>query len=129
MLNKVILIGRLTDDPELKHLQNGTAICSFTVAVARSYVKSGEQRQTDFLDVVAWNKLAEFIAKWFAKGRPIIVVGELQSRLWTDKAGAKRKSIDVVANEIRFAEAKKEPMKPEEMVPVEENIEEEDLPW
>jgi len=108
MLNKAILMGRLTADPELRKTQNGTSVTSFTLAVNRSYTRAGEQAQTDFIDVVAWRNTAEFVSRYFAKGQLVAVEGQIQTRSWEDKNGQKRKSVEVVANEVFFAEPKRD---------------------
>ena len=105
--NKVILIGRLTADPELKQSQNGTSVTSFSLAVDRRFSKEGQPKQTDFITIVAWRNTAEFICKHFGKGQAILVEGELQIRMWTDNDGQKRYAGEVVASEVRFCEAKK----------------------
>ncbi len=107
MLNKAILMGRLTGDPELRHTPNNTAVTSFTLAVNRSFSRSGEQ-QTDFIDVVAWGSTAEFVTKWFHKGMLVAVSGRIQTRNWEDKQGNKRKSVEIIADEVHFAEPKRE---------------------
>ncbi|MCX7614895.1 MAG: single-stranded DNA-binding protein [Clostridiales bacterium] len=107
MLNKAILMGRLTGDPELRHTPNNTAVTSFTLAVNRSFSRSGEQ-QTDFIDIVAWGSTAEFVTKWFHKGMLVAVSGRIQTRNWEDKQGNKRKSVEIVADEVHFAEPKKD---------------------
>ena len=91
MLNKVILMGRLTADPELRRTQSNTAVTSFTLAVNRSYTRQGEQPQTDFIDIVAWSSTAEFVSRWFRKGLLVAVCGRLQVRNWEDKQGQKRR--------------------------------------
>ena len=106
MLNKAILMGRLTRDPEMRYTQNNTPVVSFSIAVDRNY-SSGNEKQADFIDIVAWRKTAEFVAKWFGKGQLIIIVGSIQSRRWQDKNGANRTSIEVVADEVQFGETKK----------------------
>ena len=103
--NKVILMGRLTSDPELKQTQNGVAVTSFNIAVDRRF-KQGEERQTDFITIVAWKNTAEFICKYFGKGQAILVCGELQTRSWEDQQGNKRYATEVVASEVSFCEAK-----------------------
>lgn len=108
MLNKTILMGRLTADPELRKTQNNTSVASFTMAVNRSFTRQGEQPQTDFIDVIAWSATAEFISKWFRKGMQVAVAGRLQTRNWEDRNGNKRKSTEVVAEEVHFAEGKKD---------------------
>ena len=107
MLNKVILMGRLTADPELKATPSGVMVSKFTLAVPRSYVKQGEERQTDFVNCVAFRSQAEFISKYFSKGSLVVIVGELQSRSWEDSDGNKRSATDVIVNEVHFAESKK----------------------
>lgn len=108
MLNRAILMGRLTADPELRKTQNGTSVTTFTLAVNRSYTRSGEQPQTDFIDIVAWRGTAEFVSRYFVKGQLVAVEGQIQTRLWEDKAGQKRKSVEVVASEVHFAEPKRD---------------------
>ena len=105
-MNQVVLMGRLTRDPELRHTQSGTAVASFTLAVDRPKNKDGE-RLTDFIDIVAWKGTAEFVSKYFTKGQMAAVEGRLQLRNWTDKEGNKRVSAEVVADNIYFAESKK----------------------
>ena len=104
MLNKAILMGRLTADPELRHTQSNIPVTSFTLAVDRSF---GKEKQTDFLDIVAWRNTAEFVAKWFSKGMLVAVSGRMQTRTWEDKQGNKRKTTEVVADEVFFAEGKR----------------------
>lgn len=106
MLNKAILMGRLTRDPELRHTQSNTAVCSFTLAIDRDYSKT-EQKETDFIDCTAWGKTAEFVSKWFQKGVMAIVVGRVQSRKWQDKNGNNRTSVEVNCAEVMFGESKK----------------------
>lgn len=103
--NKVILMGRLTADAELKQTQSGTAVTSFTLAVDRKYNK-GEDKQCDFITIVAWKQTAEFICKYFKKGSAILLCGELQTRSWKDNQGNNRNATEVVANEVSFCEAK-----------------------
>ena len=107
-MNVVALMGRLTADPELRRTQNNTAVTSFTLAVNRKPSRSGEQPQTDFIDIVAWSYTAEFVSKWFSKGQQVAVVGRIQTRTWEDKQGQKRKSVEVVADEVHFAEPKRD---------------------
>lgn len=107
-LNKVILIGRLTADPELKQTGSGVAVTSFTLAVDRKYNKDAVKK-ADFITIVAWRQTAEFICKYFRKGSAIIVLGELQTRSWDDSNGKKHYSTEVVASEVSFAESKKTP--------------------
>ena len=104
-LNKVILAGRMTADPELKATPNGISVCSFSVAADRRYSK--DNKQTDFINVVAWRSTAEFITKYFSKGNSICVCGSIQTRNYTDKNGNKRTAVEVVAEEATFCEGKK----------------------
>jgi single-strand DNA-binding protein len=108
MLNHVVLMGRLTRDPELRHTQSGAAVASFTLAVEQDY-KSNDtgEKKADFIDIVAWRNTAEFVLKYFAKGQLVAVSGRLQIRDWTDKDGNKRKSAEIVAESVYFAEGKK----------------------
>ena len=107
MLNKAILMGRLTRDPELKYTQGNLPVIQFTVAVERNRAAQGQEKQTDFINVVAWRKTAEFVSQWFAKGMMIIVEGSIQSRRWQDKEGHNRTTIEVVASAVQFGETKK----------------------
>ena len=108
--NKVILIGNLTADPELKQTQNGISVTSFSIAVSRRFSsKSTENaQQADFINIVAWRNTAEFITKYFQKGKSILIVGSLQTRNWTDQNGQKRYITEVVAEEAQFVEKKGE---------------------
>lgn len=108
MLNTVVLMGRLTSDPELRHTSNDVAVTSFTLAVNRSYAKAGTERVTDFIDVVAWRNTAEFVSKYFNKGQLVAVQGSIQTRTYQDKDGNKRKAFEVVADNVHFAEPKRE---------------------
>lgn len=105
--NKVIIMGRLTADPEAKQTQSGTAVVSFTLAVDRRYNK-GEEKQCDFINVVAWKQTADFICRYFKKGQAMLVCGELQTRSWQDNSGNKRHATEVLASEVTFCEAKRE---------------------
>ena len=105
MLNVVVLTGRLTADPELKTTSSGISVCSFSVAVERRY-RSGEERQTDFINVVAWRASAEFVSKYFKKGQMIAVEGSLQTRRYQDKEGKNRTAHEVVASNVQFADFK-----------------------
>jgi single-strand DNA-binding protein len=116
--NKVIIIGNLTQDPELKQTQSGTSVCSFNVAVNR-FSKEPDAKKVDFFTVVAWHTKAEFVTRYFKKGQSIIVCGRLENREWSDKQGNKRISTEIIAEEISFAgnkesdtEAKNEPYVP-----------------
>ena len=107
-MNHIVIMGRLTRDPELRHTPNGVAVASFSLAVDRGFTpKDGSEKQTDFIDVVAWRNSAEFVAKYFVKGQMAAVVGRLQIRDWQDKDGNKRRSAEVVADNIYFTESKK----------------------
>ena len=108
MLNKVILMGRLTRDPEMRYTQSNTPVASFTLAIDRDRKDPNGEKQTDFVDCVTWNKQAEFVKSWFAKGMMAIVVGRIQSRNWEDRNGNKRTSIEINANEVLFGEPKKD---------------------
>lgn len=105
MLNKVILMGRLTRDPEIRYTQNNTPVASYSIAVDRNYSKA-QDKQTDFIDIVSWNKSAEFVSKWFKKGSLIVVVGRLQVRKWQDKDGNNRISYEVISEEVSFGGSK-----------------------
>ena len=107
MLNKIILMGRLTRDPELRRTQSGTAVASFTLAVDRDYKSQDGERETDFIDVVAWRGTGEFVSKYFTKGRMAVVEGRLQVRDWKDKDGAKRRSTEVIADNVYFGDSKR----------------------
>ena len=107
MLNKIILMGRLTRDPELRRTQSGTAVASFTLAVDRDYKPQDGERETDFIDIVAWRGTGEFVSKYFSKGRMAVVEGRLQVRDWKDKDGAKRRSTEVIADNVYFGDSKK----------------------
>ena len=104
MINKAILMGRLTRDPELRHTGTGTPVCSFTIAIDNGY---GENRQTDFINCVAWNKTAEFVSNYFTKGKMIIVIGRISTRSWEGQDGKKNYATEVVASEVSFGESKR----------------------
>ena len=107
-MNQIVIMGRMTRDPELRHTPNGVAVASFSLAVDRGYAsKESGERQTDFIDVVAWRGTAEFVSKYFTKGQMTAVTGRLQIRDWTDKDGNKRRSAEVVADNIYFTESKR----------------------
>ena len=105
MINKVILMGRLTKDPELRHTNSGTPVCSFSIAVNNGY---GENQTTDFINCAAWNKQAEFVERNFSKGKMIIVVGRIHTRTWEGSDGKKNYATEVIANEVSFGESKRE---------------------
>ena len=109
MLNRIILMGRLTRDPELRHTQTGTPVASFSLAVDRDFKdKTTGEKSTDFIDVVAWRSTAEFVSKYFTKGRMAVVEGRLQIRDWTDKDGGKRRSAEIVADNVYFGDSKRD---------------------
>lgn len=108
MLNRIIIMGRLTRDPELRHTQSDTAVTSFTLAVDRDFKGEDGKRATDFIDVVAWRAVAEFVAKYFTKGRMAIVEGRLQLRDWKDKDGNARRSAEVIADNVYFGDSKRD---------------------
>lgn len=108
MLNVVAIMGRLVADPELRTTTQGHSVCSFRIACDRSYVQQGQERQADFIDIVAWRQQADFVSKYFRKGSVIAVEGSLQTRQYQDKQGSKRTAVEVVANNISFAGAKRQ---------------------
>ena len=108
MLNHITIMGRLTRDPELRRTGSGIAVASFTVAVDRDFGgREGGERETDFIDCVAWRQTGEFVSKYFTKGSMIVVSGRLQIRNWTDKEGGKRRSAEVVADNVYFGESRR----------------------
>lgn len=108
MLNVVAIMGRLVADPELRTTTQGNSVCSFRIACDRSYVQQGQERQADFIDIVAWRQQADFVSKYFQKGSMIAIEGSLQTRQYQDKQGNKRTAVEVVANNISFAGAKRQ---------------------
>lgn len=108
MLNHITIMGRLTRDPELRRTGSGIAVASFTVAVDRDFSANGGEKETDFIDCVAWRQTGEFVSKYFTKGRMIVVDGRLQIRGWTDKDGNKRRTAEVVADNCYFGDSKKD---------------------
>ena len=109
MLNRIILMGRLTRDPELRHTQSGTAVASFTLAVDRDFKsRDGGDRATEFIDIEAWRSTAEFVSKYFTKGRMAVVEGRLQIRDWPDRDGGKRRSAEVIADNVYFGDSKRD---------------------
>ena len=106
MLNHITLMGRLVRDPELRRTPNGLAVTSFTLAVDRDFKSQSGEKETDFIDVVAWRQTAEFVSKYFAKGRMVVVEGRLQIREWTDKDNNKRRTAEVVAENVYFGDSK-----------------------
>ena len=110
-MNKVILMGRLTRDPEVRYTQtNNTLVASFSLAVNRRFVRPGEERTADFINIVAWSKLGEFCSKYFKKGQQVGIIGRIQTRTWDDEQGQKRYATEVVAEEAYFADSKRDGM-------------------
>lgn len=109
MLNHITIMGRLTRDPEMRRTGSGVAVTNFTIACDRDFGgRDGGEKETDFIDCVAWRQTGEFVSKYFTKGRMAVVSGRLQIRSWTDKDGNKRKSAEVVADNVYFADSKKD---------------------
>lgn len=108
-MNKVILMGRLTRDPEVRYTQtSNTLVASFSLAVNRRFARQGEERQADFINIVAWNKTGEFVSKYFKKGQQVAVIGRLQTRTWDDEQGQKHYVTEVIAEETYFADTKRD---------------------
>ena len=107
-MNKATLIGRLAADPELRQTGEGTNVTNFTIAVTRPYSGKESEAQTDWIDIVAWRHTAEFVCKYFQKGSPIVVEGTIQTRMWEDKAGQKRKAVEILAENVEFVPRTKE---------------------
>lgn len=131
-MNKIVLIGNLTADPTLRATQNGTSVCSFTLAVNRRFPGQDGQKQTDFFRVIAWRALADNCSKYLAKGRKAAVIGELQARTYEAKDGTTRLSLDVSADEVEFL-SQKEAEKPRDMTPADPStfpdVSSDDLPF
>ena len=108
MLNRCIIMGRLTRSPELRRTQSGKAVTSVTLAVDRDFKGQNGEKETDFIDIVAWGNTAEFLCNYFSKGRMTVVEGRLQIRDWTDKDGGKRRSAEIVAERVYFADSKRD---------------------
>lgn len=108
MLNTITIMGRLTRDPELRRTNSGLAVTSFSLACERDYAPQGGEKETDFIDVVCWRNTAEFVDKYFTKGRMAVVAGRLQIRGWTDKDGNKRRSAEILANSVYFGDSKRD---------------------
>ena len=106
MLNHIVTMGRLVRDPELRHTQSGIPVCSFTIACDRDYKDADGEKATDFIDIVAWRNTAEFVSKYFTKGRAALVAGRFQLREWTDREGSKRRSAAILANSVYFWDRK-----------------------
>lgn len=108
MLNHIVLMGRLTKDPELRRTGSGLPVTTFTLAVDRDFSTKGQEKETDFIDITAWRATAEFVSKYFTKGRMAVVSGRLQIRSWTDKDGNKRRSAEVLADNVYFGDSKQD---------------------
>lgn len=108
MLNTITIMGRMTRDPELRRTESGIAVASFTLACERDYAPQGGEKETDFINVVCWRSTAEFVDKYFSKGRMAVVSGRLQIRDWTDKEGNKRRSAEILADRVYFGDAKRD---------------------
>lgn len=108
MLNTIAIMGRLAADPILRRTQTGVAVASFTLACERDYAPQGGEKETDFIDVVCWRSTAEFVEKYFMKGRMAVVTGRLQIRGWTDKEGNKRRSAEILADHVYFGDSKRD---------------------
>lgn len=108
MLNHIVIMGRMTRDPELRRTASGTAVASFTLAVDRDFAAKDAQRETDFIDCVAWRSTGEFVSKYFSKGRMAVASGRLQIRPWTDKDGNNRRSAEVIVENIYFGDSRRE---------------------
>lgn len=126
MINKAILMGRLTKDPELRHTGNQTPVCSFSIAINNGY---GENQHTDFVNCTAWNKTAEFVSNYFTKGKMIIVIGRISTRSWETQDGKKVYATEVIASEVSFGESKSEnpSAAKDDFTPLDEA--DDDLPW
>lgn len=114
MLNNAVIMGRLVAQPELRTTGSGTSVTSFTVAVDRRFNKQGEEKQADFIDIIAWRNTAEFVCKYFSKGQMIAVQGSIQTRLYEDKDGNKRKAVEIVADNVSFCGSKNEGAAPDQ---------------
>lgn len=114
MLNHIVLMGRLTRDPDIRNTGSGVSVASFTLAVDRDFKSRDGEKETDFIDIAAWRNTAEFVSKYFSKGRIAVVSGRLQIRSWTDKDGNKRRTAEVVADNIYFGDSKKDGASPAE---------------
>jgi single-strand DNA-binding protein len=108
VLNVAALVGRLTADPEIRHTASGIPVTSFTIAVTRSFVRAGEERQTDFIDAVVWRNTAEFVCRYFKKGNLIAIEGAIQTGTYNDKDGNKRKTFEIAVSNVHFVESKKD---------------------
>ena len=126
MINNAVLMGRITATPELKTTTSGTEVCSFSIAVERNYAKKGEERETDFINIVTWRGTAKFVSTYFQKGDMIAVQGEIQTRKYEDKNGNKRTAFEVVAQNVSFCGGKKQEINVNETPTFEELKVEED---
>ncbi len=106
MINHITAMGRLTHDPELRYTASGVAVCGFSIASERDYKNSSGEKQTDFIDVVAWRNTAEFVAKYLTRGRMAVVDGRLQLRDWTDREGNKRRNAEILASSVNFGDSR-----------------------
>lgn len=127
-MNNVSLIGRLTADPELRRTQSGLATTRFTVAVDRRFAKQGEEKQTDFINIVAWRQTAEFICKYFTKGQRIALTGSIQTGSYTDSEGKKRSTFDVIAENVEFCDSKNSQKTDTKSIEVENTADFEQMP-
>lgn len=108
MLNRCIVMGRLVKDPELRHTNSGTSVATFALACDRDFKSKNGEKETDWLDIVAWRNTADFVGSYFTKGRAVVVEGRLQTRTYEDKQGNKRKAVEIVADNVYFADSKKD---------------------
>jgi single-strand DNA-binding protein len=125
-------MGRLTKDPEIKTVGSGTTVCNFTLAVDRRFSKQGEEKQADFIPIVAWDKTGEFCGKYFTKGQKVSIVGRIQVRNWQDNEGKRHYATEVVAEEAYFADSKRgggESTSTQKYVPSEDNTDDDELPF
>ncbi len=132
MLNRIIIMGRLTRDPELRRTQNGTAVTSVTLAVDRDFKSQNGEKETDFITVTAWRNTAEFLSKYFGKGRMAIVEGWLEINDWTDREGVKRRSAAVVADKVYFGDSRRDEQQERNTQPAEfqdMGYDDQDLPF
>lgn len=132
MLNTITIMGRMTRDPELRRTESGIAVASFTLACERDYAPQGGEKETDFINVVCWRSTAEFVDKYFSKGRMAVVSGRLQIRDWTDKEGNKRRSAEILADRVYFGDAKRDGDAQEsksDFTEISNDEEDEDLPF
>lgn len=132
MLNKAILMGRLVAEPDVRSTPSGVSVTTFSLAVDRGYAKPGEEKQVDFIQIVCWRSTADFVGKYFSKGQLVAVEGAIRTRNYTDQSGTKRYITEVVANEVFFAEGKKQQQQPSEsgaMNPLDVQYSDSDLPF